>query len=341
MSTLTARGSLLETVRLSRELTQMYVANATGISQATLSKVESGTFEIDPDKWRLIAQVLGVPVEAFETATSELYPARIFHRKRKTTPLGAVKKIGADLALTGRRIDDLLGAPRTRLKRHDLEDGFVTPQEIAAIVRNEIGAGSGPIDNLTGVIEAAGVWILRWPLDTLQVDAIASWPEDAAPVILIGDHVAPERLRFTMAHEIGHAVMHDSETSEAQEREADAFAGELLLPSHALRNEWPTVPDLDSFIELKRRWGVSLSALIRRAFDTALLDENQYRDWSIRLSTSGMHRREPAPLDAEQPRALANAVAAAISTGSSIEDLAARAHMDPLEFESIFLEEAR
>ena len=333
-----ARGVLLEALRIARGLTQNALADESGISQASLSKVESGNLEIDAERWGKLAEALGVPISAFEAATGDVAVARTFHRKQRSTPAAEVKKIGADIALTSRRIHDLVGARTTTLQRHDLEDGFVTPQEVARNVRADLGLGTEPIRDLTKVIESAGVWVLKWPLDSVQVDAIASWPEASAPVILIGDHVSPERLRFTMAHELGHAVMHDSDSSGAQEHEADAFAGEFLLPTAELRKSWPKEPNLEALIELKRIWGMSLSALIRRAHDGGLLTEQQYRDWSIRLSTSGMHRREPAPLDSEHPTALASAVRGELDKGHSVDELAARAHMEPREFSSTFLE---
>lgn len=339
MPDLPPRSTLLETLRLSRGLTQMELSHVTGIPQATLSKVESGSMELDLARWHSVASALGVPADAFLTVTTSVTPDRVFHRKRKSTPISAIRKIGADLALTRQRIDDLLGAPPTKLRRQDLDDGFVTPQEVARAVRDELDLGTDPIGDLTALVERAGVLILRWPLETLQVDAIAAWPEDSAPVILVGEHVAPERLRFTMAHELGHAVMHDGEPTEEREREADAFAAELLLPAERVRSEWPTHPTLESLIPLKRRWGISLSALIRRASDTGILDERSYREWNIRLSTSGMHRREPEPLEPERPRALTDAIQTALSSGFTVEELAAKAHMHPQEFSLTFLEE--
>ncbi|YCH07399.1 helix-turn-helix domain-containing protein [Arthrobacter sp. alpha11c] len=333
-------SALLETLRLSRGLTQTELALATGLAQATLSKVESGVMDLDEERWERIAVALKVPVIAFTEASTALQPDRIFHRKRRGTPKSAVRRIGADLALTRQRIDRLMAAPPTILNRHDLDDGFVTPQEIAHQVRSELGAGTEPISDLAGLLEGAGVRLLRWPLDSLQVDAIAAWPEETAPLILLGEHAGAERLRFTMAHELGHAVLHDGEATEQQEREADTFAAEFLLPAVRLRQEWPNPPHLEDLLPLKRRWGISLSALIRRARDCDILDENAYRHWNIVLSTSGMHRREPDPLPPEQPWLVSNTIQAELAKGESLEKLAERTHMSIDEFSSVFLEKS-
>jgi len=334
-----ARGELLEALRLSRGLTQVQLSNATEISQATLSKLESGHADVIADKWGQIADLLGVPTNAFYDIKHSVAPARIFHRKRKTTPQNAVRKVGADLALARLRVNDLLGQRHTTLRRHDLDGGFNTPQELALLVRDELGAGREPIGNVVTLLESAGAVVLRWPLDEIQVDAVASWEEDAAPVILVGEHVPADRQRFTMAHELGHAVMHDADATEDQEREADAFASEFLLPGECLRPEWPAAATIESLIPLKRRWGLSLSALIRRALDLSLISEREYRAWSINLSTKGMHRREPEPTERENPAALSAAIRAALDSGISLDELASRAYMYPQEFELTFLEE--
>ncbi|SFF55308.1 Zn-dependent peptidase ImmA, M78 family [Curtobacterium sp. YR515] len=336
---LSPRASLLETVRLSRGLTQTALAEVSGVSQGTLSKVETGLLDLDPERWAAVADALGVPVEAFLEARAAIVPARVFHRKKKSTPKGALTKIGADAALMQQRADAILGHARSELRRHDLEDGFVTPQEVAQDVRSELRLGQDPISDLIATVEAAGVAVLRWPLESLQVDAIATWPAEGRPVVLVGEHVPAERQRFTIAHELGHAVMHNDAGGDEQERQADAFAGEFLLPGRKLRVEWPADPSLETLLPLKRRWKISLAALIRRAQDEALIDDRTYREWSIRLSTSGMHRREPDPIPIEQPQALTKSIAAALDGGTTIDQLARKAHMLPQEFSSTFMEE--
>jgi Zn-dependent peptidase ImmA (M78 family)/DNA-binding XRE family transcriptional regulator len=339
MTNAKTRGELLEALRLSRGLTQTQVAQATGVSQAALSKAESGA-DLDDDKWDSLADLLGVPVKAFYDVTSSTAPARIFHRKLKTTPLTAVKKVAAELSLVRLRVKYLVGEQRTSLRTHDLEDGFVTPQEVAALVRAELGLGKEPITDLVAVLEDAGAVVIRWPLETIQVDAVGSWQEGEVPVILLGEHVPADRQRFTMAHELGHAVMHGSEATAAQEAEADAFAGEFLLPASRLAEEWPSNATVEHLLPLKRKWGISLAALIRRAFDAALISEDDYRRWNIQLSTTGMHRREPEPTERENPTALITSIRELLDAGASVDELASSAYMYPREFQLTFLQES-
>ena len=333
------RGELLAALRLSRGLTQVQLAEAAGVSQATLSKVESGKARLGVQEWRLIADLVGVPLSAFAAVQSSTAPARVFHRKLRSTPVSAVNKVAAELSLVRVRIRDLMGEQSTTLRRHELDGGFNTPQEVAQDVRAELGLGCGPIRDLVAIIEDAGTLVLRWPLETIHVDAIASWQDGSVPVILIGEHVPADRQRFTMAHELGHAVMHDAEADREQEAEADAFAAEFLAPAAEVAKEWPADASFDALLLLKKRWGISLAALIRRGRDAERLTDDEYRQWNIRLSTTGMHRREPDPTEREIPTSLREAIRRSLAEGASVEELASRAHMYPREFELTFLQE--
>lgn len=54
----------------------------------------------------------------------------------------------------------------------------------------------------------------------------------------------PARLQFTLAHELGHRLLHQGDTTPAQEREADCFASHLLCPRPALRRLLRRCPTL-------------------------------------------------------------------------------------------------
>lgn len=113
------------------------------------------------------------------------------------------------------------------------------------------------------------------------------------PVIGVNAHHHPNRQRFSIAHELGHFVLHrdkepffidaavffrsEGATPEtwAQEREANAFAAELLLPQHALEEIWRTEP-IDVFDDVKLRslanhFGVSTQALAIRLSELGLV----------------------------------------------------------------------
>ena len=102
--------------------------------------------------------------------------------------------------------------------------------------------------------------------------------------ILYNDGIrSPGRIRFTLAHELGHYLVHrnmlpngihcheddvlrGSDSDRDMEREADQFAADLLMPYDDFRKQIMarSTPDLDRLSGRAERYGVSLIAAILR-----------------------------------------------------------------------------
>lgn len=109
------------------------------------------------------------------------------------------------------------------------------PRLAAALLREEWNLGSGPLPNLVHLCESRGIAFLGLPQLAESVDAYSFWL-DRNPFIFLARQKTPERSRFDVAHELGHLVLHrhnDDESSAFQEREADTFASEFLIPRAA------------------------------------------------------------------------------------------------------------
>ena len=52
---------------------------------------------------------------------------------------------------------------------------------------------------------------------------------------------------------------------------------------------------------LKKRWGVSMRALVKRAYVLNCIDYNTYRSFQISFSKKGYNKVEPIPLSVEEP----------------------------------------
>jgi Zn-dependent peptidase ImmA (M78 family) len=84
-----------------------------------------------------------------------------------------------------------------------------------------------------------------------------------------------DRLRWSVAHEIGHATLHRRQRDGDIESQANEFACELLVPGVSLAREWPKNPTIMSLLPLKERWGLSIQALTEHGFRLGLLDESK------------------------------------------------------------------
>lgn len=56
------------------------------------------------------------------------------------------------------------------------------------------------------------------------------------------------------------------------------------------------------------KWGMSVAALIRRAHDLQVIDDDAYRDYEIQLSRLGWRTSEPGHVDPEHPALLGRVI---------------------------------
>lgn len=333
---------MIQLLRLARGLTQSELAKVSGLSQAVLSKAESGLLSLDLDRLADVAAALQVPVERLTTSESAdgVLSACAFHRKRSSLPVSDAKRIRAVLDLRRMQVERLIPAgdaavtlPRMSPSEDEWDDN---PETIAAKVRESMGLGEGPIDDLVKAVEGVGAVVLVAELGAARIDAIGNWPDGHRPLFILNNSAPPDRRRFSLAHEVGHAVMHDVPRA-GQEEEADRFASELLMPSGSIRGELQRV-DLAALVELKAKWGVSMSSLIRKARDVGAITDYDYKRLNIALSTAGYRTREPVELPVESPTLMAATIANRQLHGESAEQLAKKALMTAHELTTTYLE---
>ncbi len=113
-----------------------------------------------------------------------------------------------------------------------------------------------------------------------------------------------DRVRFSIAHELGHLVLHQSLHGTSMEHEANLFAQELLLPEAAMRREMAGGITLASLATIKQRWGVSMAALAMRATELNLISKRQLSYLMAKLNSHGWRTQEPVEIIMEKPRGL-------------------------------------
>ncbi|PZF28211.1 hypothetical protein DEJ35_12700 [Curtobacterium sp. MCPF17_051] len=333
------QGDTVSMLRAARGLSQAALAAAAGIPQSRLSRIEQGLEVVPASAVSGLAVALDVRPETLGVRAEEFTSARVFHRKRASLPVKVDRQVRADAAVRRFQVRRALGEalPAVRIAHDPLpDDGTYSPVDRATELRRRLGLGVEPIPSMTAVLESAGVIVLPVNLDSVKLDAIGGWPEQGAPIILVSTHAPGDRQRFTLAHELGHAVLHDG-AGDNQEAEADQFASAFLLPSAMARTELQN-PTLSTLVALKARWGMSIAALGRRARDLGLMTDREYRDFNIQLSTTGMHRKEPVEIPTEHPTLIRDTLERITRTGTTLDDIAARAGMSVDSFIRSYVE---
>ena len=192
------------------------------------------------------------------------------------------------------------------------------------MVRSSWNMPDGPISNLTKYIENAGIIIIECDFQTNYIDGTTLFTVDAPPIIYINKNLTPDRYRFTLAHELGHLVMHEHH-NEQMEEEADSFASELLLPKEQFAPYAMRIADtinLPAISKLKSFWKVSMAAIIERMYRLDFISADKRKNLYIMMNQRKIRQVEPMLFEKEKPRLLQDMLSILCSeVGSAPRDI--------------------
>ncbi|MFJ6455617.1 helix-turn-helix domain-containing protein [Paenarthrobacter sp. NPDC091669] len=202
-----------------------------------------------------------------------------------------------------------------------------------------------PIPHLTRRLERSGIYVFSAPFesgDRAHHDALSTWVGERRehPIVLVRDIDSWERIRLSLAHEVGHLALHRFGKPELAEEEAFDFGAALLMPAAAFRKMWPNHVTLGSLKKIKLHWGVSLAALIERAFRMGLLRPeermNLYKQLSRRDRQTGITLRAQEPgyddREPERPLLVSKLLEGRFGPDSSVEVISRACADRPSEF---------
>lgn len=312
-----ANPAMLVLVRESRGMTQVEVAARmssltadAAVSQGYVSRAESGRLMVGGERLALYAKALRYPSHllCMKGEVHGIGVGLIHHRKRASLGAQALRRIHAELALSRLHVRALVAAIDSEQRhqfRHIEVNALDTPADAARSVRKEWQLPAGPIVRLVEVIEEAGGFVLVHDLGTRKLDAVSQWADGEAPLFLLNQQAPTDRMRWSLAHELGHIVLHaEPGSSSVQERQADQFASEFLMPASNIRAGLRGEVDLNKLLSLKQQWGVSMAALARRALSLNIVSDWQFRNLMVEMSALGYRTQEPGTIAPEQPRRL-------------------------------------
>jgi Zn-dependent peptidase ImmA (M78 family)/DNA-binding XRE family transcriptional regulator len=304
-----------ERVKLARELrglTQKQLATAVHVSQSTVAYLESGRHSPSAELIASIAHKTGFPPDFFQIPPPDnfslgsllLFRSKASATARREAQAHRYAQLAYELATK-------LSEQFSRLPLSLPQLPNEHPERAAELARSSFGLSPDtPIQDLTHSIERAGVVVLALPIVIRDIDAFSLWAggDVDQPVLAVLSGSPGDRRRLSLAHEIGHLVMHRSlqGTTSELEQEAYRFAGALLLPETAMRQEIVPPLTLTALASLKRRWKVSMQALAMRAHELSIITERQKRYLFQKMSARGWRVAEPSSLmvPEEMPRAI-------------------------------------
>ncbi|MBE2226351.1 MAG: ImmA/IrrE family metallo-endopeptidase [Ignavibacteria bacterium] len=297
--------SMITLAREARGLTQKQLAESLGVKQASVSKLENGTLIVTEDLLVGLVKVLNYPA-VFFTDNNNVYPLPLrFYRKHKTLSNSTLNVIKANLNVRRIQIQKLLTSielPQSNLFSLEVDE-VGSAKEVARVVRDKWKIPRGPIKNLTEIIEDNGIIVVHVDIETSKFSGVSITTDNNANIIFINGNMPGDRMRFTLAHELGHIIMHSNSFSETIELEADQFASEFLMPDEDIRNQFSKL-NLEKLATLKRYWKVSMQALLMKSEDVGKITERYYRYLWMQMGKFGYRTNEPIEVDVEKPSLL-------------------------------------
>lgn len=297
--------SLLLLARQYRRESQSAVAKKAGLDQGYYSRVENGLIPDGPTEENVakIAGALDFPSSFFylEDGLAGL-PLSVhpMNRKKASVGVGALKQVHAELNIRLIHLRRFLRAaemhPELPLPEIDVYEGG-GPQEIARTLRRAWSIPEGPIDNLTNYCERAGILVIWCDLER-GIDGVTLKVRDLPPCIFLNRDVPADRMRASLAHELGHVIMHRVPTDSIED-EANAFASEFMVPERQFRRQFAGRGHvtLDWLARQKAYWKMSMGFLLYQMGAREMVTRHQTEYLWKKFSSLGWRTREPHDTD--------------------------------------------
>lgn len=301
-------GERLKKARIYRGLTVAELAERVECQRQTLSMYEIAKSQpADDEIVKKIAQELNFPVKYFYEHTPSLISGTVYFRSLLTTSkkYRSEQMIKMDfLSQVFSFLQDYVEFPTH--EPLDLPEN-ISPEEAATALRKAWNLGQEPVDNLVSIAEQHGILVTSFSTSTDDVDAFSELVEvgDTSTYLIAysSNKTSASRIHFDIAHELGHIYLHEwSEDIEelskddfkAREREANEFAAAFLLPKESFKKDALHGPQTIAYYkQLKKKWKVSIAAMIRRAEKLGVMSMVEYQTLIRIMQRRGQRKEEP------------------------------------------------
>lgn len=296
----------LERARKAAGLSMKALADEIDLSANSIKKYEHGIAMPSSTNLLKLAKALSVRTEYFFRPT-KVEISGVEYRKRANTAQKVLDRINGDVLDQAERWQELLEFYPDSVKpipEFSLPEGLlqrldeIEQVELLAVqMRQAWDLGLNPIHDMIDTMESKGIMIITTDVETdKKFDGLAG-KIDNTPVVVISKSQSGDRQRFTLAHELGHLVVHGRLSEELdEEKVCNAFAGAFLLPAQTLiehlgekrRNIEPR-----ELLMLKHEYGISMLAALYRAGQCGIITPATQKSLFMLFSKNGWRTQEP------------------------------------------------
>jgi len=291
----------LKEIRIVRKMNLSQLAEKLGLTKQAVSKYELGKNMPSPEFLNKMLNILSISrdyltknsIDTNRTCSSLFFRAASTTTETERCYANIICKWGYEIT-QGMNIFENI--PNVNFPNLNEE---LTILEKAAYLRRFWKLGNTPIDNITSVLEDNGIFVFIVDSSELHTDAYSKII-NGIPIIILNEYKGTAvRWRFDLCHELGHLVLHKNLSAtefefnaERVEKEASLFASCFLMPKESFGNSVVT-PKLEDFIELKKEWKVSITAMLYNCEHFGIISNNKYIALLKQLSKKGWRKKEP------------------------------------------------
>lgn len=274
--------------RQTRGLSQKDLSDLLNVSAPTLSRIENGIGFLPIEKKLLkeIANVLDFEPEFFQKPGDIHRPDMGYFRKNKSVSQKRTDQAVGFMNIYLSMIDsylDIIEIPDLNIINWDIEL-LGSPESAALNLREFWKLPKGRIDKLSPLVENNGIIIIEFDFqsDTINGFSILT-RKHGRPVIFVNSEFSEDRKRLTIAHELGHIILHINDytiISEHRdiEKEAFQFASEFLVPFREFKSQLGSAQlNLIKLGSLKQYWRTSMKFFVYKAEHGKVITKNQAR----------------------------------------------------------------
>jgi Zn-dependent peptidase ImmA (M78 family)/DNA-binding XRE family transcriptional regulator len=293
-------GERLKIARETADITQDAAAKAADIARTTLVSIEKGQRTARIEEIQTLSRLYGVSANFLlrrEAVHVDLVPRFRSLPATGGTGIEHAARMLNDLVRAEVELENILGIRKSYNypAEKTILPGDVRKQaeQDALSLRNWLGLGEGPIQNLFSLLELQlGLRVYARNLDS-KVSGLFAYDEAVGACILINSGHREDRRILTGAHELGHFIatrrrpeIYQDEIREnsREERYANSFAGAFLMPARSVMEKFKETTIGSShltrrhIISLASFFGVSRQAIALRLEELGLTKKGTW-DW--------------------------------------------------------------
>ena len=310
-------GNLIKEARQELCISQADLARALGLSRAAVSDLEGGkTANPSAETLANLSAFLRKPVDFFYSDYASEFTMCTPVTFRSFSNASKRDNTATQIILTRFSLFLQYILKFVSINPLDLPDGLKgnVPdslasdkdiEELSSSVRGQWALDDLPVVNLITQMENHGIICLGYELpdtiDSVNATFVVRWKADERryPVIIFNSNLTYFRQRFTVAHELGHILLHSGWTEsmyeayhKEAERQAHLFANSFMMPREAFAG-MVKYSNVSEAIRLKSFWRMSAASIGRRMYETGKLDAEHLKYFYIDLSKRGWRKREP------------------------------------------------